>query len=411
MKLMILGASGAQLNAIKRAKAMGYKVLVTDYYTNSPGKLIADECGMASTFSYKETMEIAKDKIINGIMTTGTDQPVYVVNRIAKDLKLPQFLSVDTAYEVTNKRAMKQKFKQHHIPTPDFKLIKKDFIDEELKDLKFPVVVKPLDSQGQRGIFKLNSVNQIRDHFDDVIKYSREDTILVETYYENDEITISGWVKEGQAKILTITDRITFNNEKYIGICTSHEFPSRHYEKYKDEFVFLTNKIVEVFGIKEGPIYFQFFIGKEGIKVNEIACRIGGAYEDEFVPLITGVDILKMVIERSMGKEIDYKALNEYDISSNHHFLSVQLFFANPGRIKYITPKEQIIDLDGVYNMNYNYKKEQYIEPIQNASVRAGYVIIKGTSKKEVKKKVSNLYAKMLMMDNSGKNMIINKDR
>ncbi|GMQ58249.1 ATP-grasp domain-containing protein [Vallitalea sediminicola] len=410
MKLMILGASGAQLNAIKRAKELGNKVVVTDYCTNSPGKLIADECGLASTFDFEETMKVAIDTKIKGIMTTGTDQPVYIVNKVADELGLPKFLSVDTAYAVTNKRVMKEKFLEAGIPTPDYRIIKKDFKDSQLEGLKFPVVVKPFDSQGQRGIFKLNTVEDVRLHFDDVIKHSREESILVESYYKNDEITISGWVRNGQAKVLTITDRVTFDNDKYIGICSSHEFPSKHYKQYKDEFIQLTEKIVDVFKIGEGPIYFQLFVGDEGIKVNEIACRIGGAYEDEFIPLITGVDILKMVIDSSMGQDIDYLPLDDYDIENNKNYLTVQLFFANSGTVESITNRDEINRLEGVYNMNYNYKEKDFIKPIENASVRAGYVIVTGNSNQDIQKKVDNLYKKMLMLDKQGNNLIINRD-
>lgn len=410
MKLMILGASGAQLNAIKRAKKLGYKVVATDYYTNSPGKLIADECGLASTFDYEETLKVALETKIDGIMTTGTDQPVYTVNKVADKLSLPRFLSVNTAYAVTNKRVMKEKFLKAGIPTPDYRIIKKDFTDSQLEGLKFPVVVKPFDSQGQRGIFKLNTIKEVRLHFDDVIKHSREDSILVESYYKNDEITISGWVRDGKAKVLTITDRVTFDNDKYIGICSSHEFPSKHYKQYKEEFIALTDKIVDAFNISQGPIYFQLFVGDEGIKVNEIACRIGGAYEDEFIPLITGVDILKMVIDSSMGQDIDYYLLDNYNIENNNNYLTVQLFFANSGTVQSITDRDEIIKLDGVYNMNYNYKENDFIKPIENASVRAGYVIITANTNQDIQKKVDNLYKKMLMLNKQGNNLIINRD-
>ncbi|QUH30021.1 ATP-grasp domain-containing protein [Vallitalea guaymasensis] len=410
MKLMILGASGAQLNAIKRAKELGYKVVATDYYTNSPGKLIADECGLASTFDYEETLKVALETKIDGIMTTGTDQPVYTVNKVADKLSLPRFLSVNTAYAVTNKRVMKEKFLKAGIPTPDYRIIKKDFTDSQLEGLEFPVVVKPFDSQGQRGIFKLNTIKEVRLHFDDVIKHSREDSILVESYYKNDEITISGWVRDGKAKVLTITDRVTFDNDKYIGICSSHEFPSKHYKQYKEEFIALTDKIVDAFNISQGPIYFQLFVGDQGIKVNEIACRIGGAYEDEFIPLITGVDILKMVIDSSMGQDIDYYPLDNYNIENNENYLTVQLFFANFGTVQSITDRDEIIKLDGVYNMNYNYKENDFIKPIENASVRAGYVIITANTNQDIQKKVDNLYKKMLMLNKQGNNLIINRD-
>ena len=157
---------------------------------------------------------------------------------------------------------------------------------------------------------------------------------LVEEYYENDEITVSGWVENDNTHVLTVTDRVTYDNYPSIGVCTAHDFPSKHFKSYAKEIIEITKNIVKSFKIHNGPIYFQMLIGKEGIKVNEIACRIGGAYEDEFIPHLTGIDILDMVIDYSLGENIDYTRLREYEVLNNNKKLSVQLLFAKPGTIK-----------------------------------------------------------------------------
>ena len=340
MKIMILGASYGQINAINKAKSLGLKVLAVDFYKDSIGKKIADEVGLASTFDFEGCFKIAKEKNIDAIITTATDQPVYTVSRISNRLGLFSFLDVETAHKVTNKKLMKNEFTKANIPTVDYRVIHRSFTKADIKGLDFPVVVKPLDSQGQRGVYKLNSFEDIKRYFDKVISFSRENEILVESYYKNDEITVSGWANDGTAKILTITDRITFDNEKYIGICLSHEFPSRYIPTHLEEITRITNDLVDAFCIKNGPIYFQMFIGDQGIKVNEIACRIGGAYEDEFIPFLTGIDILKMQIDASIGRDIDYEKLNNYSIKDNNKHISVHLFFAKKGNIKKISYKK-----------------------------------------------------------------------
>lgn len=407
MKLMILGASYAQLNAIKRAKQEGLSVLVTDYYDDSVGKQIADEHGFASTFDVEETFKIAKEKKVDGIMTTGTDQPVLTVSKVANLLGLPTFLNNEIAYRVTNKKAMKRLFTENNIPTVDYRILEQDFDDEVLAGLDFPVVVKPLDSQGQRGIYKLNTINEIREHFDLVLKYSREKEILVETYYDNEEITVSGWVKNRQGKILTITDRITFDEEDKMGICLAHEFPSKHLSANKDAIQRITHQIVEAFSIKEGPIYFQMFIGKEGIKVNEIACRIGGAYEDEAIPILTDVDILKMVIDYSIGQPYDVTALNAYNFEENNKFASIQLFFLKEGKITYIPKADELMHLDGVSNYQLHYKVNDEVKAIENATARAGYAIITGNSHESLKNNIKMFYEKLRVIDDKGNNMVI----
>lgn len=407
MRLMILGASKAQVNAILKAQSMGHTVIATDYFGNSIGKKIADEHGMASTFDIEGSTKIALEKGIDGIMTTGTDQPVLTVNVVAKKLGLPAFLSVDTAYAVTNKKKMKEMFAANNIPTVPYRLICKDFKDEELSGLNFPVVIKPIDSQGQRGIYKVNGIEVIRERFGDVIQYSRENVILVEEYYKNDEITVSGWVKQGIPTILTVTDRITFEEDNKLGICVAHEFPSKQYQVFRDEIHRVTEHIVDVFQIIEGPIYFQMLIGEVGLRVNEIACRIGGAYEDETIPFLTGIDILDWVIRRSLGEEIDTSALDKYSMDENHRYLLTELFFLKEGKIAdYIEP-EQILAMPGVLSVGYNVQKSDQVMGIENASQRAGYVILTGNDKDMLYKNQIRLYKFLKFLDDKQENLLI----
>ncbi|WP_105616794.1 ATP-grasp domain-containing protein [Vallitalea okinawensis] len=407
MKLMILGASKAQCNAISRGKEMGYRVLATDYYEDSPGKAIADEVGLASTFDVDATLALAKTRDISGIMTTGTDQPVYVVNRIAEALDLPRFLDEQTGYNVTNKKAMKKILKDHDIPIVPYTLLTKEFKDAQLVGIEPPFVLKPLDSQGQRGIYKLHTADEIRQFIDQTLSYSREEEALLESYYDSEEVTITGWVKDGDTKIITITDRVTFEDQLHIGICSSHEFPSKYMEDYGEEIIRISHAIVEAFHIENGPIYFQMLIGNKGVLVNEIACRIGGAYEDEFIPLITGIDILGMVIDYSMGQEVDYTALKSYDIHENKSFLSSQLFFANEGTIEGKTSREEMLNCQGLHNMNYNVDVGQTLQPRINATQRAGYMIITGKDEEDLIDNINKAYDTMVIKDKKGNNLVI----
>ncbi|MFW6229445.1 MAG: ATP-grasp domain-containing protein [Halanaerobium sp.] len=406
MRLLILGGGSAQLSLIKKAKKMGHQVVVSDYYPDAPGKKLADFSSSASTFDFEASLETAEKYRVEGILTTGTDQPVYTAARVADSLNLKHYLSVETARAVTNKRVMKNKFMRAAIPTVKYRILAPDFADKELKDFKKPFVVKPLDSQGQRGVFKLDSISQIREKFNEVLSFSRENKILVEEYYNSDEITVSGWVFEGKAEILTVTDRLRFESDIHIGICSSHLFPSQYLSEYFFEIQDLTQKIVSEFGIKNGPLYFQFLIGKQGLKVNEIACRIGGAYEGEFMPALTGVDILKMMVELAADKTVDKSRLGDYLVQENNKYLSSQLFFAGSGKIKKITDLTEILEIDGVLDAGLNYQVEDVIPGIENATARAGYFIVLAADKNQLKQRVKDVYDKLKIIDQKGENLV-----
>jgi biotin carboxylase len=229
----------------------------------------------------------------------------------------------------------------------------------------------------------------------------------VEEYYKSDEITVSGWIIDGRAEILTVTDRLRFEEDIHLGICSSHLFPSKYLKDRLPEIKNLSQQIVNEFGIENGPLYFQFLIGDQGIKVNEIACRIGGAYEGDFMPELTGVDILKMMVELAAGQEIDKTAIKNYSLANNRNYLSSQLFFAGPGKIRKITAISEILKCPGVLRAGCNYKVGEEIPEIENASTRAGYFIVKAESKIQLKQRVKRVYDTLKIIDQNGKNLIL----
>ena len=138
----------------------------------------------------------------------------------------------------------------------------------------------------------------------------------------------------------------------------------------------ICNRIIPAFLISEGPLYIQMFVGKAGIKVNEIACRIGGAYEDIFIPYLTGFDILNAVIDRSINKDIDTLSLQEIDIQKTTKQVSVQLLFCESCTIRSITPIEDILVLPFVLSAGYNFSEGDIIPETENATARFGHCVI-----------------------------------
>lgn len=407
MKLLILGAGHIQENAIRRAKALGHTVIVSDYFLDPPGKAYADYHEQISTFDIEKNIEIGLKYRIDGIMTLGTDQPVYTAARVAETLKLPALLDVTTAKAVTNKKVMKRIFKEAGIPTVNYLLTSQDFNDSVIMGLHYPVVVKPLDSQGQRGVYKLRSIEEIREVFQDVLSYSREREILIEEYYPSSEITVSGWVVAGELYLISVVDRISLENQRHIGICTAHRFPSRFLKPYFPQIKAISELIVSAFQIKNGPVYFQMLVGNEGIKVNEIACRIGGAYEDIYLHKATGIDLLEMLIRVSLNEPVNFKPLTDYNLLANKKRFSVEMFFCKPCEIGAVTDRESLEELPGIIRAGFNVKLGDRIPEIINATQRAGYFIAEGDNDAVLQENVERAYASLGIYDSKGNNQLI----
>lgn len=412
MKVMMLGGGTNQLYAIKRILNRGDQVLVSDYLESSPGKDLATYTALADTFSYEDTLHEAKTHNIEAVLTVGTDQPVLTAARVAETLDLPTPINSKTALYVTNKKHMKEVFKKHGIPSVDYMIIGQEHLlsqdlADRLKKFSYPGVLKPVDSQGQRGIFKVYSHKDVLQGLGETLKHSKTKEAVLEVYYENQEVTVSGWVENGETYILTMTDRVTFSEDNKIGVCVSHEHPSVHIENYGDTAKRLTEKIVNAFEIENGPIYFQFLVGKEGMLVNEIACRIGGAYEDQFIPKITGFDILCEQLNIAQGKPVKTDVLKAYDFRKNSACLSVQLYFAQPGSIERITGKDCVLQMQGVADFRCHYKVGDCVPQTENASARAGFCLIYGDNEKDICHKISNFYKHFKIISKDGDNLLI----
>lgn len=402
--LMVLGGSNCQLHALMRARENGYRVILADYTAHPPGASFAHIHRQISTFDIAECVKAAREERIDAVMTLGTDQPVYTAACVSQELGLPSFLTPKEALAVTNKKVMKQILTDHNIPTAPYRLIDEASAREDLTSLTPPLVIKPLDSQGQRGIFKCQKGEELLSHLPETLSFSRCREALAEQFYPSDEITVSGWVKDGQLTILTITDRLLYPDPVHIGICIGHRFPSIHMNRY-EEIADISQRVTSAFHLRECPFYLQLLIGKEGILVNELACRIGGAFEDVFIPWLTGFDILEAVMDLSLGRQVTLNLPRDFRTDRIETCAAVQLMFCRCGIIHRCTPLSELKQLPFLLDCGYNYLPGQEIPAAENATARFGHGVIVG-KKDTIEEHIRQFYERLKVISPSGENLI-----
>jgi len=296
-------------------------------------------------------------------------------------------------------------FHREGIPTVPFRILSQDFDDAALTGMNFPMIIKPLDSQGQRGVLKVESIPEIRARFAEVLSYSRESEILAEEYYPSDEVTVSGWVYNGVLHIFSITDRVTVENDPYMGVCISHRYPSVFHSDW-NELELLSRKICRAVGIKEGAVYFQILGGKDGFLVNEIACRLGGAYEDEFLPGLCGADPLELLIAQTTGEGYNWESPEDMVHCRSERYFSLQMFFCRPRVIRKQQGMEQVLKIPGAGKGRFLLNEGTEIKNRENSTQRAGYFFIFGSSPADINNKIDRAYRLLKILDEQGRQMI-----
>lgn len=402
--ILILGGSNCQLHAAQRARQQGYRVILADYTEDPPAAAFAHVHDRTSTFDIEGCTELARREHVDAVMTMGTDQPVYTAACVSHKLGLHAFLSPEQALAVTNKRVMKQILAGHGIPTVPWRLVDAHTAAADLCGLAPPLVIKPLDSQGQRGIFKCEQAGQLLSCLPDTLSFSRCTQALAEQFYPSDEVTVSGWVHEGRLTVLTVSDRLLYPDPVHIGICIGHRFPSVHMHRFA-EIDALSQAVARAFRLTEGPFYLQLLIGDAGIRVNELACRIGGAFEDAVIPYLTGFDILGAMMALSFGQRTAPELAPGFRAYRPERCAAVQLTFCRPGIVASCTPIEQLKKLPFLLDCGYNYRPGQQIPPAHNATARFGHAVITGAPN-TIAGHIRQFYAEFEVRSPTGENLV-----
>lgn len=405
-RVLVLGGGSSQLSLLARCRRLGLYTVLADRDPHAPGRALADAYEPASTFDHEAVREAARRQRVAAVLTAGTDQPVLVAARVAEALELPSFLNVATAMAVTNKRFMKARLRDLGLPTASWILAGRDVDEQDLSALRPPLVTKPVDSQGQRGVYRIEEARAVNAVAADVLSYSREQQFLVEEYYPGAEVTVSGWVTRGELNILTVTDRVTVEAPPHIGVCFAHRYPT-FLESSQEEIGMLARRTVDGFGIFDGPIYFQFLVGARGAVVNEIACRLGGAYEDLFIPRVTGVDMLDLLIRGSLGEPVSATPAPGFDPARAPRRVSVPLLFCRPGRIARLSDLGPVRELPGVVAVEWLQQPGTVIRPMANSTQRVAYVVVEATDRDEVNSRVRAALSAMRVQSEVGHEMLV----
>jgi len=202
--VIIIGAGVMQVPLIQAAKRMGLRTIVTDYNRRAPGFAMADIALEVSTrnidFTVLIARRIASQVPVHGVLTVGTDAS-RTVSAVGAALELP-CIRYDVAERATNKVKMRQCFKAHGVPSPDFEYVwTRQDARRALRRLGLPAVIKPADNMGARGVRLLTDEKQLDEAFTEARKAAVSGMLLIEEFMEGPELSIDALVWDGRIEI------------------------------------------------------------------------------------------------------------------------------------------------------------------------------------------------------------------
>lgn len=299
-KIAIIGGSYLQLPAVLKAKELGYEV---HCFSWSEGAVCADESDFFYPISILEKeliLKKCKEIEIDGITTIASDVAVLTVNYVANRMGLisnPDEFSVVT----TNKYEMRKCFVMNNIPSPNFCIAEKDK-QYNLMEFKYPLIVKPTDRSGSRGVKKVLSHTQLREAVDRAQEESFSNSAIIEEFIDGCEISVESISYKGEHYILQITDKVTTGEPYFVEL--EHHQPSALPENVKNEVKKIVLNTLKALNIQFGASHSELKITSDGeIKVIEVGARMGGDFiGSTLVQLSTGYDFLEGTLKVAMGE-------------------------------------------------------------------------------------------------------------
>lgn len=369
-KLAIIGASYLQLPLVEKAKEMGVETICFAWEDGAVCKDLCDRFYPVSTVDKEEILRICRDEKIDGITTIASDVATLTVCYVAEQMGLvgnPDKYSQTT----TNKFLMRQCFMEHCIPSPNF-CESNGTVPETVRSFLFPVIVKPTDRSGSRGVEKVENVSGVSKALERACSESFQKKAIIEEFVDGREISVESISFAGQHYVLQITDKVTTEAPFFVEL--EHHQPSSLPEDIKSQVKKIVLHALDALHIQYGASHSELKITEDkDIRVIEIGARMGGDFiGSDLVKLSTGYDFLKGVIEVALG---DFHE----PVITEHQYSGVYFLSKETERLKPIIENWQshpeIVEAEVTNNE---------LRHIECSGDRSGYLIYKSKESKVI---------------------------
>lgn len=296
-KIMILGAGNAQIDLIKYCQRADMEVYCCSYSSHDPGIAFSDHFAKIDVIDKAGIEEFFLENHIDYIYSVGSDIAVPVFSAVAEHTGTPSLVSSRTAEICCDKSRMRTVLKGKPY-CPDYNT-GSDF-EEIIRNMRqkpaWPIEVKPVDSQGQRGISTVSSMEDLRAGFEKSMSYSRKGEVILEEFIEGNEVSVNAYLHHGEIIFSIISDRETWPQYPG-GIIHRHHIPSVYEEKdVHEKIIDIVKDTVHTVGLTEGPVYFQIMVRETQPYLIEVTPRLDGCHMWRLIREACGVDLLDMTM-------------------------------------------------------------------------------------------------------------------
>lgn len=400
-KVMILAGGNDQIalmEEIRRYFKNDVEIILVDMSEKVRAIPYADKFLKISTMDKAAVLKAAREEKIDYILTACGDQPLSTMAYVATEMGLPTYLTEHDVRDLTNKRYMKEKMVQVGIPTAKHIYINKTW-DGKLPDWEFPLVVKPVDSNGSKGVKKVFSQADLEKSLKEAFQYSLSGDVIIEEFKQGEELSVDVYVEGTTAKLLSITasKKIQENKDSFTIIQSYYPAPT----DYKEEQVLeICQKIVNAWHLHDTPLLVQLIQNEDSYNVLEFSARMGGGSKYRLIQVLSGVDIMKVYVEMVMGQKPKVEPRKQYSNAI------MSYVYCYPGIYESIVGLEELKEKGIILDYFIYRGSNSAIEKSNTSSDRVAGFLVVGASKDEVENKLEEANATLCVLNDKGEDIM-----
>lgn len=372
--VLVFGVGELQLSIINRANRKGLFTVGIDPCEDAYAKDACQAFEVVGGQDFEATLSVAKKYDVSAVVTAATDKTLVMMARVAKELNLP-FYSVETAQWSTDKYQMKQRFIEGGVPCAQGRLIHNA---AEAKDLFFPVICKPRDNSGSRGVKLCRDVNELQECIDEALDNSKLDTVLVEEFIEGREFSIESLHYDGKSEVIQFTEKRT--TEFPYNVELGHKQPANLTDEERQQIRDIISKIAVCMNFENCPSHTELKVNERGVFVIETSPRLGGDYITSMLtPLSTGINLEDQLLHIALGEKVD-------TVTGRVDKASAVCFFSLPeGEVTAINPRiNEIASWPNIHSFELKLHVGDKVNQITSSLNRYGQFIVTGNSRAEI---------------------------
>ena len=374
---IVLGGTNPHIKLVNNLKARGYFVVLVDFLPNPPAKSVADIHIMESTLDKEKVLKVARICHASLVITTNIDQANVTACYVAEKMDLPRPYSYETALNVTEKHRMKKILAENGILSSAFFTVSSI---EEVKNVIFPVVVKPVDSNGSRGVHRCDNSDELNQCLPIALNVSREKKAIVEGFVDGEEISFYYFIQNFKPYYITSNQRIKYKAKQNNVIQSAGGYyPAPQSRWVYERMESIATNIAKAFKLQNTPMFIQAIVQGEEVYVLEFAPRIGGGLSFRLIEQDNRFDIIDAAINSFLGEESQMNMIQP-------EYCSATMNVYAPGiTVGGVTGVDQAIN-EGVAKEFHQYKlKGSEVSPDMSSGSRIGCFFIQGKNIDEIK--------------------------